>query len=207
MALVVAVGLAASLCAADSAAALAATGSGATTQFADVLETDAREQLVSLHATELENSEVAMVWTVARLPCAKARYRFSATEASIDSAQTNSSEARIQLLSAHLPHGVHCGLELPADVSRGSMTIVVSPMQANGSAGPPFLSYSDRGVNIESFSACLTLSDICAGRYLLTALFISPSRRIMLVYDFTIAIAKSAAQSAGAHKVQSCPIL
>jgi hypothetical protein len=140
-ALAVAVCLAASLYGAVGAPArAAAAGEEATAQFSDTLESDTREQLVSLYATELENNELTMAWKVTRLPCRMGSYRFLATEASIDSAQTDSSEARIQMFSVKLPRGMRCGLQLPLEAAHGSMTIAVAPVQANGSAGPPDLS-------------------------------------------------------------------
>jgi hypothetical protein len=206
----VAIGLVASLCA-GALLPVAAVAVTAIAQFSDTLESDTREQLVGLYSTEFESGEPAMVWQIARLPCKAAHDRFLATEASIDSAQTVSSEASIQMLSVKLPRGVRCGVKLPLEITRRSMTIAVAPVQANGSAGPPELSYSNSRVRLESFSACMTLSNLCPGRYLLTAQFISPSissRPVVLAYDFTIATegATRGAQRAGARKIRLCPI-
>jgi hypothetical protein len=207
----VAIGLAASLCAAAGAPSrAAAAGNEATAQFSDTLETETSEPLVSLYVTALEKNEFAIAWKVTRLPCRTTRYRFLATEASIDSTQTASSEARIQMFSAKLPHGTRCGLRLPPEAAHGPMKIAVSPVQANGSAGPPDLSYSDHRVSLESFSTCLTLSGLCPGRYLLTARFTSSSGQIVLTYGFTITHIKKSAtgstRSEDASKVQSCLI-
>jgi hypothetical protein len=213
VALAITIGLVASSC--IVAPPLAAAEGGATAQYTDRLETNAREpnareQLVGLYTTELEGNGFELAWVLSRLPCATAHYRFSATEASIDSSQASSSEAQIHLLSAHLPRGIHCGLPLPAYAGQGSTTITVSPVGSNGKTSPPLLSYSGDGTKIESFSDCMTLSGACAGHYLLKVSFDSPRRRITLVYGFTVTIATSStstARGSDGRKLEQCPIV
>jgi hypothetical protein len=208
--LLVIAGLILSLCLGAGCSSLATVNGGASVQYADRLETQDRERLVSLFLTDLEGSQVEMVWMTGRLPCAPTHYRFSATGASIDSSADSSSEARVQLLSESLPHGIHCGQELPPYVSRGATTIAVAPVQPEGGTGSPVLRYSARGTTLESYSHCMTLSTACNGRYLLTARFSVSPHEITLVYGFILADAKNSTSTApvnSGHKVQSCPVL
>ncbi len=156
-------------------------------QISETLETVAHRQLAGLYVTALEANDFELSWVVAMLPCPTQHFRLQTTTAQIASTPASTKKVEITIVAARLPRGIHCGAVLPAASDEGSAIVTVSPAIAGKAIAAPMISYADAETKIESFSACMTLAEVCPGRYVLRAYLNAPRRRVSLEYVFTVA--------------------
>jgi hypothetical protein len=205
---VTAVSMIASACATWEASPVAASEQEAFAQFKDQLETSSGVKLAGLYVTGLEGSssegnQAELTWTLERLPCPGGSYRFISTDVGVNNSQTSISEAQIKVLSAQLPHGIHCGTSITSSLAQGSTSVTVSPAQ-RGKAGPPTSEFSSGGTQIKSFSDCLMFSELCTGKFRFVAYFRSPAGELVLQYRFEVSRVRSiATESAFGPNVDS----
>lgn len=166
---------------------LAAAAHEPVEQISETLETVAHRQLAGLYVTALEANDFELSWVVAMLPCPTQHFRLQTTTAQIASTLASTKEVEIAIVAARMPRGIHCGAVLPAAADEGSAIVTVSPAIAGKAIAAPMISYADAETKIESFSGCMTLAEICPGRYVLRAYLNAPRRRVSLEYVFTVA--------------------
>jgi len=155
-------------------------------QLSDRLEGPGQQELAGLFVTVLEGEVTEISWGEKSLPCPGRRYPLLSTEAAISSAYSSFSHVQIAIESEHLTRGLHCGSKLPRDVQEGDTSVSVRSVDPRAQVGSPANIYEDGETQIKSFSPCVTLSRICAGRYVLHAYLDAPRRRVQLEYVFAV---------------------
>lgn len=155
-------------------------------QLSDRLTGPDQRELAGLFVTVLEGEVIEMSWGEKSLPCPGHSYPLLSAEAAIFSGYSSFSHVRIAIESEHLTHGLRCGSKLPQDVPEGHTSVSVRSVDPGVQVGSPANIYEDNETQIKSFSPCVTLSRICAGRYLLRAYLDGPRRRVRLEYVFAV---------------------
>jgi hypothetical protein len=185
--------------------AMAAVAGEPTAQYRETIQTTGQETLASLFATLQEGYSFDISWIVQRLPCPATFDRLSATEASIETSQARSVEAKVHLQWAHLPRGIHCGSQLPFTSGQGKVKVEIVSQPPTKETGPPLVNYESNDVLLDSASTCVRLSVICDGKYLLIATLETLHSHLTFVYAFSILDATSSEQASNAKSSTSRP--
>jgi hypothetical protein len=172
-------------------------------QLSDRLETGDRKELAGLYLTGLESGGDELAWGVSSLPCRRQRYRLLGTEAAISSSYSSRNEVWLTITDEQLPPDLHCGSSLPQDVHEGRATVSVLSRGASAASRRPLSVYEDNETKVSSFVECITFAETCPGRYVLRAYLNTPSRNVVLEYDFTVSVAAGA--RAIAHEPANTP--
>jgi hypothetical protein len=193
-------------------------GREAARQFSDTVTAQNHRQVAALHVTALrgETNFAEVTWGVGALPCGGQHLSVNATEGQIAETQASSRELEIDIVEAHFSGSLHCGSTLPSATNEGEATVTIKPVRRSDATTGPVSVYEDEETKVKSFSACITLANMCNGRYVLRAYLNAPRIHARLVYVFTVKAALGLlpgayAEQAGAlpsitDRLEQCPL-